>query len=472
MRAPDLRRAPPPGRAPAPPPRDRRARSTTSPRSPTAASRSCPSRARATSGSTSRATRGSSRRAGSSTSSAGSSSTRTASRATSASGRATATPRRPGFERFVDHVVERRRRFPGMHVYHYAPYERTALSRLMGEHATREDEIDDLLRGEVLVDLFRVTKQALRASVPWYSIKEVEKLYGFERTAEVGGGGESVNDFETWLETGEESLLDGIRDYNREDCVSLFELHRWLLGRRPAELPWRLPPDERERERGGGGARAERERVRDALLAGAEEGDPRLAARAPPRLPPARGEAAVVGVLPPPRARRGGARRRRRHARRARARRRAVRSSSRSSTRSVPGAGAQDRRTGRRSGDRARATTSRSTTSTGRCTLRRGPRAAPTSRCRRALIPPKPLPTWTQRDGVLRFAKKRERYPALVEILERRPPRARLDGTLDRGGAQPRRELPLRPGPARLGEDVERRAAWRSRSCGRAGASA
>ncbi|MDQ3865793.1 MAG: TM0106 family RecB-like putative nuclease, partial [Actinomycetota bacterium] len=55
------------------------------------------------------------------------------------------------FERFVDHVVERRRRFPGMHVYHYAPYERTALTRLMGEHATREEEIDDLLRGEVLV---------------------------------------------------------------------------------------------------------------------------------------------------------------------------------------------------------------------------------------------------------------------------------------------------------------------------------
>ena len=138
-----------------------------------------------------------------------------------------------GFERLVDHIVERRRRFPGMHVYHYAPYERTALSRLMGQHGTREEEIDDLLRGEVLVDLFRVTKQALRASVPSYSIKEVEKLFGFERTADVGGGGESVTAFETWLETEDDSLLDGIRDYNEEDCVSLYELHRWLLERRP-----------------------------------------------------------------------------------------------------------------------------------------------------------------------------------------------------------------------------------------------
>ena len=34
---------------------------------------------------------------------------------------------------------------PGMHVYHYAAYERTALTRLMGEHGTREEEVDGLL---------------------------------------------------------------------------------------------------------------------------------------------------------------------------------------------------------------------------------------------------------------------------------------------------------------------------------------
>ena len=181
---------------------------------------------------------------------------------------------RRGFEQLVDHIVERRRRFPGMHVYHYAPYERTALSRLMGEHGTREEEIDDLLRGEVLVDLFRVTKQALRASVPSYSIKEVEKLFGFERHAVVGGGGDSVNAFETWLETGDGTLLEGIRDYNEEDCLSLYELHRWLLGRRPAAMPWRLPPEERERSEEAEERDAERARVRDALLADAEEGDP------------------------------------------------------------------------------------------------------------------------------------------------------------------------------------------------------
>src|SRR5205085_2774657 len=68
------------------------------------------------------------------------------------------------FEELVCFLTERRRIHPGMHVYHYNHYERTALRRLMGEHGTCEDEIDDLLRGEVLVDLFQVVRQAMRIS--------------------------------------------------------------------------------------------------------------------------------------------------------------------------------------------------------------------------------------------------------------------------------------------------------------------
>ncbi len=154
-----------------------------------------------------------------------------------------------------------------MHVYHYAPYERTALTRLMGEHATREDEIDDLLRGEVLVDLYRVTRQALRASLPRYSIKNVEELYGFERRAEVAGGSESVARFEHWLEIGDDSLLEGIREYNHEDCLSLYELHRWLLEQRPRDCRGARRRRSAS-ERGGEERIAERARVRDRLLAG------------------------------------------------------------------------------------------------------------------------------------------------------------------------------------------------------------
>ena len=170
---------------------------------------------------------------------------------------------------------ERRRRHPDLHVYHYAAYERTALRRLMGEHATREEEIDDLLRSEVLVDLYRVVRQALRASVPSYSIKEVEKLYGFERTAEVSGGDDSVVRFEQWLELGDPALLEEIHAYNEEDCRSTVALHEWLLAQRAPTLPWRPPPEGRERSEEAEERDAERAALYASLLAGTEEGDPR-----------------------------------------------------------------------------------------------------------------------------------------------------------------------------------------------------
>lgn len=171
------------------------------------------------------------------------------------------------FERLVDWIVERRRRFPTMHVYHYASYERTALTQLMGLHGTREDEIDDLLRGQVLVDLYRVTRQALRASVESYSLKKVEALYGFERKAKVSGGDESTVLFELWLECGDPSLLQAIGLYNEEDCRSTLALHEWLLSERPAELPWRPPPAESEVKEAVQAAAEEQERVQGQLLA-------------------------------------------------------------------------------------------------------------------------------------------------------------------------------------------------------------
>ena len=178
------------------------------------------------------------------------------------------------FERFVDWVEARRRTHSDLHVYHYAEYEQTALKRLMGEHSTREHEIDDWLRQEVLVDLYRVVKQALWAGVTIYSIKEIEKLYGFVRTAEVAGGAESVVLFEDWLQAGEDALLEGIRAYNEEDCRSTVALHEYVLDLRPPKLPWRLPPEERAKSEEAEERDTARIALHEALLAGGEEGSP------------------------------------------------------------------------------------------------------------------------------------------------------------------------------------------------------
>ena len=51
------------------------------------------------------------------------------------------------------------RAHPEMHVYHYAPYEPTAFKRLMGRYATRERELDAMLRAGRFVDLYAVVRQ-------------------------------------------------------------------------------------------------------------------------------------------------------------------------------------------------------------------------------------------------------------------------------------------------------------------------
>lgn len=180
------------------------------------------------------------------------------------------------FERFVDWLVERRRTYPRLHVYHYARYERTALTRLMGDYGTRELEIDDLLRNEVLVDLYRVVKQALRASVESYSIKALEELYGFVRTAAVSGGDESVVRFEEWLETGEDIVLVDVERYNEEDCRSTVALHEWLLSIRPEETPWREPAGVREPTEASVERETERAEVQAMLRHNTRPGDPEL----------------------------------------------------------------------------------------------------------------------------------------------------------------------------------------------------
>ena len=135
-------------------------------------------------------------------------------------------------EAFVDFIVARREQFPGMHVYHYANYEKAALRRLAQAHGTREAEVDDLLRGEVLVDLYAVVRQAIAISEDSYSIKRLEKFYDLKRSTDVKKGDDSIVMFERWLTGGDDAILRDIEAYNRDDCYSTFLLREWLLQRR------------------------------------------------------------------------------------------------------------------------------------------------------------------------------------------------------------------------------------------------
>ncbi|MET0553720.1 MAG: TM0106 family RecB-like putative nuclease, partial [Vicinamibacteria bacterium] len=152
-------------------------------------------------------------------------------------GRVTLEAERRAFDRLMTLFMDRLERDPAIHIYHYAPYETTALGRLMGRHGIREAEVDRLLRGKALVDLYRVVRQGVRASVESYSIKKLEPLYGFARTVDLRDAGSSIAAFEAWLRVGgeaghDDAGLERIERYNHDDVVSTWKLRDWLEERR------------------------------------------------------------------------------------------------------------------------------------------------------------------------------------------------------------------------------------------------
>lgn len=157
---------------------------------------------------------------------------------------------REAFTGVVDYMHERLSERPDAHVYHYNHYEPTALDhlaelhqaredvlrQLMGRFASREEELDDLLRRRVFVDLYRIVRQGLQASVESYSIKKLEPFYGFERQVPLSDVNETIIRFDIALDEGvaadDLAGQDLISGYNEDDCRSTLVLRDWLEERR------------------------------------------------------------------------------------------------------------------------------------------------------------------------------------------------------------------------------------------------
>ncbi|WP_120339753.1 TM0106 family RecB-like putative nuclease [Cryobacterium soli] len=140
---------------------------------------------------------------------------------------------------FLAYVAARRAAHPNLHIYHYAAYERTHLLSLAARHGVGEDAVDDLLRANVLVDLYPVVKKSLRVGSHSYSIKKLEPLYmGDDHRAGVDNAADSITEYadsRALFRDGDlaaaQAKLDAIADYNEYDCLSTLRLRDWLLAR-------------------------------------------------------------------------------------------------------------------------------------------------------------------------------------------------------------------------------------------------
>ena len=174
----------------------------------------------------------------------------------------------------IDAIHARLREDPAMHVYHYGHAEVSVLKRLCMLHAIREDELDHLLRCHIFVDLHQAVRQAMRIGLESYGLKQVERLPGFVRTAEVGRGADAVLEYEYYLASGDEHHLRAIESYNHEDCRSTVAVFDWLRSQAPGGVEWLAAATGEEAEEEPHEP-SERELLREELVADQPEGSER-----------------------------------------------------------------------------------------------------------------------------------------------------------------------------------------------------
>ncbi|MFV2196446.1 TM0106 family RecB-like putative nuclease [Nocardiopsis sp. LOL_012] len=179
-------------------------------------------------------------------------------------------------EDFVDFACRRIDTDENAHIYHYASYEADRLKHLSSEYATREEEVNRLLRENRLIDLYTVVRKSLRVSQRSYSIKYLEPLYlPATRSGGVTTATSSIDAYAAYQAAhrgGDHRtatrILDDIAAYNRDDCHSTARLRDWLeehrtrqgiTGRPPTQIE--LTEDDAERAR----KRAEKQARLDAL---------------------------------------------------------------------------------------------------------------------------------------------------------------------------------------------------------------
>ena len=139
-------------------------------------------------------------------------------------------------ESFLELLEARFLAFPDMHVYHYAPYERTRLNAMAKRHRIDSPTLQALLNRH-LVDLYPIVTKSLTLGLPSYGLKALEALYFDPDTRSgIAGGGESVVAFSDYKRAKAEGdadaaqlLKDSILHYNRIDCLSTKALRDWLI---------------------------------------------------------------------------------------------------------------------------------------------------------------------------------------------------------------------------------------------------
>ena len=154
------------------------------------------------------------------------------------------------FKQLVKFLKKRFDDYPNAFIYHYNDYETRALKELASEYSSIFPEgnnlVDDLLRKQKFVDLYRVVERTIQTSEKDLSLKSLEKFYRKEREANIKTASDSIRLYDNWCSTKDEKIKKDIIHYNQEDCVSTGDLRNFLLDEKKKDdryndIPWFTP---------------------------------------------------------------------------------------------------------------------------------------------------------------------------------------------------------------------------------------
>jgi len=117
------------------------------------------------------------------------------------------------------------KKYAGAPVYHYSPYEKTAMKRLISKYSSLDPSVFDLLFGEngTAIDLFKVINNDTDWPLSSYSIKDICRYLGFQWDASDASGAASI----VWMNdymNGQKDLKPKMLRYNQDDCMATYFL--------------------------------------------------------------------------------------------------------------------------------------------------------------------------------------------------------------------------------------------------------
>jgi predicted RecB family nuclease len=114
-------------------------------------------------------------------------------------------------------------------IYHYSGHEKTTCKKLMEKYALDSAVFDDVFgKNGSAIDLY----DWIVANSDWpltsYGLKAICKYTGFSWSAEDAGGANSISWYDEYMQ-GDDSMMDKILTYNKEDCMATAHLKQWLV---------------------------------------------------------------------------------------------------------------------------------------------------------------------------------------------------------------------------------------------------